>query len=43
MTRLAGILLTLAALYLFCIYWPATVSNGAWVTAKTQVERAINR
>ena len=43
MTKLFGLILTLAALYLFCAYWPSTVSNGAWVTAKTQASRAIGR
>lgn len=43
MTKLFGLILTLAALYLFCAYWPNTVSNGAMATARTQVERAIGR
>ena len=43
MTKLAGVLLAIIALYLFVSYWPNTVSNGALTTVQTNITRAINQ
>jgi len=43
MTKLIGIILVASAIYWFCTYWPNTVSNGAMVTAQTQITRSLNK
>ena len=43
MTKLIGIILVLFAVYWFCAYWPNTVSNGAMVTARTQIKRSLSK